>query len=132
MADIIVNPDNLDKAVNDVLSDYYHGTNEEIKKAALRAIRQCRDEIKAHITFNQHTGDYVKAMAVKKTDESTSGVEYTWFVKPPHYRLTHLLEKGHALRNGGRTKAFPHIKFGEEVGVTYFIAEIRRIFGGDN
>ena len=130
MADIIVNPDNLDSAVNDILTDYYNGTTEEIKKASARAIRQCRDEIKAHITFTEHTGDYVMAMTTKKTAESTSGAEYTWYVKAPHYRLTHLLEKGHALRNGGRTRAFPHIIYGAQVAVDYFLAEIRRIMGG--
>ena len=32
-----------------------------------------------------------------------------------HHRLTHLLEKGHALWQGGRAKAYPHIQYGEEL-----------------
>lgn len=132
MSDRIIPPDHLDQAVQDILSDYYTGTTAEIKKAAGRAIRRCRDEIKAHITFDTHRHPgYVDAMSVKKTADTMTGAEYTWYVKAPHYRLTHLLERGHALRNGGRTRAFPHIRYGEEVGVTYFVAEIRRIFGGD-
>ena len=31
--------------------------------------------------------------------------------------MTHLLEKGHANRDGGRTKAYPHIKPAEEEAV---------------
>jgi hypothetical protein len=49
------------------------------------------------------------------------------------YRLTHLLEKGHALRRGGRktgeSPAYPHIEKVERECVTEFLTEIERGLG---
>ena len=36
--------------------------------------------------------------------------KFIWYVRPPDHRVTHLLVKGHATRNGGRTKADPFLR----------------------
>ena len=33
-----------------------------------------------------------------------------WYVKAPDHRLTHLLVRGHATKDGGRTKADPFLE----------------------
>ena len=111
-----INVDKLADEVRKQFGVYTDEINEEIKKAVDDVAKDCLKEIKNHITFNTITGDYEKSMKVKTTSESRTSKVKTWYVEAPHYRLTHLLEKGHKMRNGiDETRAFPHIVYGEEL-----------------
>lgn len=61
---------------------------------------------------------------VEKNKRRKSGLTaIVW--NPKYYRLTHLLEKGHAKVNGGRTKAYEHIAPIEKAAEPGLIANIR-------
>ena len=45
--------------------------------------------------------------------------------------LTHLTERGHAKRNGGRTQAQPHISIAEQEAIKKFENKIERVIKGD-
>ena len=44
--------------------------------------------------------------------------------------LTHLVEKGHAKRNGGRTQAQPHISIAEQEAIKKFENKVERAIKG--
>lgn len=106
--------DELADAIINEMQNYSQDITDGIKEKMDVVGKECNEEIKKHITFEQPTGKYVKGFAVDNTYENKCKKTLVWHVKGKQASLTHLLENGHALRNGGRSKAFPHIKFGED------------------
>ena len=106
--------DDLAKEVMRGLDEYADVTTEQVKKAVRKAGNTVRKEIQQNAPKN--TGDYAKSWVVKKVRESSHTLELVVHSKN-RYQLTHLLEFGHCLRNGGRTRAMPHIAPAEEKGI---------------
>ena len=106
----------LAAAIEHELRSYSDAVSEKIGEAVKIVANEVNEEIKQHSTFRQPTGNYVKAFRIKKINTSSRyNHSRVWCVANPHYRLAHLLENGHALRNGGRTRPFPHIIYGEQL-----------------
>lgn len=103
----------------DLIAEYMSNFSQEVttgvKKAVDTVAKEVNIEIKNHVTFDEPTGKYVKAFKIKNVYEGRYNKGKTWHVSGDEYRLTHLLEKGHAKIGGGRTRAFPHIVYGEEL-----------------
>lgn len=100
---------NLDKAFMDVLNEYKSAcdvnADEAVKYTAKEAVQELR---KANPPGSGKYGSwkaYNKGWTVTQTKKDKSATVHN----KDHYQLTHLLEKGHALVQGGRSKAFPHI-----------------------
>lgn len=104
--------------INRQLALYANQTNETVQKTAEQVANEGAEKLKVESPKN--TGDYAESWTYKK-------VKGKFVVhNKDHYRLTHLLEKSHALRDGGRSQARPHIKPVEMQMISDFEDDLRR------
>lgn len=103
--------DDLVEAVRGELEEYAgevsEATKEAVKEVAKATVKVVKDKSPVK------SGKYKKSWGQTTVYESAGSIQVTIHNKK-RYMLTHLLENGHALRNGGRTKAYPHIKPAED------------------
>ena len=122
-----IKPKELSVAISAVLSEYSEVTAEKVKDAVKEAGKTVKKEIEK--TAPKDTGAYRKSWKVKTTRETENSIEVVVHSKTK-YQLAHLLEHGHAKRNGGRTPAQPHIAPAEQKGIEQFKREIDEILKG--
>lgn len=113
----------LTAAIAEELEKYAEVTGEEVKQIAKEVSADTVKEIKG--SAPKRTKKYSASWKSKKQYETSTKSGFVIYSKD-HYRLTHLLEKGHAKRNGGRVSAIPHLGPAEEKAVKEFERRLRK------
>ena len=115
--------DDLANVVMEGLQEYADLATDSMKAA----VKKAGNTVKTDITANapERTGRYAKSWRAKTTKESATALEVTVY-SPTRYMLAHLLEHGHAMRNGGRVAAKVHIAPAEQDGIEELEEEIGR------
>ena len=115
--------DRLADTVMNGLQEYADLATDDLKKSIKKAGETARDYIQENAP--KKTGKYAKSWTVKTTKETANSMEVVVHSKK-HYPRAHLLEFGHATRNGGRVAARPHIAPAEKEAVEQLKKDIER------
>ena len=106
-----ISPDNLTVELSKLLQDYTTEVTEAIEEEIDKTAKLVLDEVKRSTAWTDRTKGakgYRKGFRIKKIDYKGSITRIIYQKNKPG--LAHLLELGHANRDGGRTSARPHMR----------------------
>lgn len=113
----------LSEEINKTLSQYSDEIADKVDKTVKIVSNELCDELKT--TSPKHTGNYKDGWTITTTGRKKGNRSV--IVHNKIYRLTHLLEFGHAKQNGGRVAAKPHIADAEKKYIDIFQERIEEI-----
>lgn len=87
------------------MQKYGETVADELKTAARKVGKETAKELQG--TSPKNSGKYAKGWTSTVNNENANSIDIV--VHDKKYQITHLLEKGHQNRNGGRTPAIVHI-----------------------
>lgn len=116
--------DRLSAEINKILTEYGEDVQKNVDEAAAKVTKAGVKTVRSNSGIFDGSGKYAKGWTSKfeKGRLSSQGIIYNGTVPG----LPHLLEHGHAKRNGGRTDGRPHILPVEEKIVKDFTKEVEK------
>ncbi len=103
------------------LADYSQDVVKKVNVSSERVGKGAVKKLKA-VKFKTG-GEYSKSWRLK-TEPEVGQPNKQIIHNKDHYRLTHLLEHGHAKVGGGRVEGIPHIRPVEEEVISDFVKEV--------
>ena len=120
----------LGDAIARELTIYSQEVIDGIKVEAKRYMSQLVKDTKATAPVGHRQKHYRDSIKSKKVSESDREILYLWYVDGSDYRLSHLLEDGHALRNGGRVEGTHFIEKATDPIIEEYLATVEDIIKG--
>lgn len=122
---VISNTEHFAKLIAKELADYTEEVEEVVERTIIKvskeALEAVRKKAQSYKPDNLDiTGEYIGGFKIRneyKTRRRSKGW-YKLYVANDKYQIGHLLEHGHALRNGDRSRSFPHWIEGQKVADT--------------
>ena len=108
-----IGPIDLSKAIDEVLKQYGDEVYDVVGDCIDEVAEEAKNRLKSVTAFRNPAKNYPESWINEKLASKPLTVSRAVH-NEKHYRLTHLLEKGHVIKNGtqrtfGETAAFPHI-----------------------
>ena len=106
-----INIDQLSMEIADIFDNYKDLTLEQVKSAVTKTAKETAKKINQNAAATFGGDKYKKSWRYKRDPDLKGRWKYSMVVYSSNggYRIAHLLEKGHAKRNGGRVEGRPHI-----------------------
>ena len=126
-----INPDELAKAVTDIMSEFVGATEDNVAGAVLRVSERTASELRSvtppgRAPRYRSWSAYLADWDTTKLSVNKKGLYSVAVHNKRHYQLAHLLEHGHALHQGGRADPYEHITPIEEKSEDQLLAEIKK------
>lgn len=104
-----IKPEQLASAIKEELAMYSEEVTERIRGLSQQAAKDLVKKTRKTAPVGAR-GNFRRRISMVETTQNKRNPSFTWYVKAPDHRLTHLLVKGHATRNGDRTKENPFLQ----------------------
>lgn len=118
----------------DVLNEYKEMSEEVIREGIDKGANEAKAVLRSTSPVRHDgrgtPGVYRKSWRVRTTVNTANKYGKTVYASGKQYALTHLLENGHALWQGGRSPAIPHIGEAQKQGEETAIKTIEGGLGG--
>lgn len=123
----LINIDELNDVISAELKAYNQTVTDGVKKQTKRAMKDLVENTKATAPVGKRDKHYRDSITSRTLSESDTKLEKQWYVKGSDYRLSHLLNNGHALRGGGRYEGTNFIGKAVDRILPWYVQQIEEV-----